>query len=415
MSDKKYYDSERDEFENDNDHNEERPEVDENRTGGEVGKAKNSNAKKYFLACVTLIALILMLYLFFHNSHKKPVADDTSTDVGGTVDTNSKFHVQPNSPPTGGQPETPDNAASNNNTGNNGRPLIGSHASGRSNSAFSRSLGGVMVSNGGGSSRENSDGTTEQGGSGIKYDASAQRAPRLADSSDSSGDDSDKIGSAGNGNGDLYKSSPYKAGTVTKSKFDPNLLLEKGTYIPCVMRHAFNSNVDGQISCIVADDVYSSAGTVKLIEKGSRVNGSYRGGNVNAGSQQMFVIWQEIRTPNNLVVNVDSGSADELGNAGLNGYVDYHWGIKLGMAELVSIVNVTGKNLSSQLGKNLGGDNNNSSSSDESTQVATEILRQYANVRPTLYKNQGDKVGIFVARDIDFSSVYNLQAKQYAN
>ena len=390
------------------------PQVDSSsKTGSNLGKTKQNNLLKYFVLAGGSLLLLMMIYFAYKSHHKHTETKPDNSSVGGSVVTGDfKLQSQTNTPSSTDANNTPPPDGDPNNH-SSGEHKIGDHSGDpqQQDSSFSRSLGGVMVASNNGGGRQNSDGTTEQGGSGIHYDTAAQEPPRLADNA-SSNDDSGKIGSAGNS--DIYSGSAYKAGTVTKSKFDPNLLLEKGTYIPCVMRHAFNSNVDGQISCIVSDDVYSSAGTVKLIEKGSRVNGVYKGGNVNAGSQQMFVIWQEIRTPNNLVVNVDSGSADELGNAGLNGYVDYHWGIKLGMATLVSIVNVTGQNLSTQLAKNLGGNNSNSNSgSDDSTSVVTEILRQYANVRPTLYKNQGDKVGIFVARDIDFSTVYKLKAKRY--
>ena len=41
--------------------------------------------------------------------------------------------------------------------------------------------------------------------------------------------------------------------------------------------------------------------------------------------------------------------------------------------------------------------------------MAELILQSTINIKPTLYKNQGDRGTIFVARDLDFSTVYELQ------
>ena len=37
------------------------------------------------------------------------------------------------------------------------------------------------------------------------------------------------------------------------------------------------------------------------------------------------------------------------------------------------------------------------------------LSRQSGNIPPTLIKNPGERVSIFVARDVDFSKVYNLK------
>ena len=34
------------------------------------------------------------------------------------------------------------------------------------------------------------------------------------------------------------------------------------------------------------------------------------------------------------------------------------------------------------------------------------------NIKPTLYKNHGDIVGVYVNRDIDFRNVYELKRKK---
>ena len=43
-----------------------------------------------------------------------------------------------------------------------------------------------------------------------------------------------------------------------------------------------------------------------------------------------------------------------------------------------------------------------------SSNVSDTALQATINIPPTLEKNQGDNVAIFVAKDLDFSDVYNL-------
>ena len=42
--------------------------------------------------------------------------------------------------------------------------------------------------------------------------------------------------------------------------------------------------------------------------------------------------------------------------------------------------------------------------------LANTVVEAQINIPPTLEKNQGDTVSIFVARDLDFSGVYDLRA-----
>jgi type IV secretion system protein VirB10 len=44
-------------------------------------------------------------------------------------------------------------------------------------------------------------------------------------------------------------------------------------------------------------------------------------------------------------------------------------------------------------------------------QVANTALQNTINIPPTLTKNQGDTVSLFVAHDLDFSGVYQLQVR----
>ena len=47
--------------------------------------------------------------------------------------------------------------------------------------------------------------------------------------------------------------------------------------------------------------------------------------------------------------------------------------------------------------------------------MANTALEKFINIQPTLYKNHGDIVGVYVNRDIDFSKVYKLNVKRKRN
>lgn len=218
--------------------------------------------------------------------------------------------------------------------------------------------------------------------------------------------DENKIGTSS----DMFSNTSFKPSLAQKNIYNPNLLLEQGTYIPCVLRQKLISNIGGQISCTISENVLSKNGNVVLIEKGSKAIGVYQTGAVSHGSDQIFVIWQEIRTANNIVVNVNSGSTDELGANGITGWTDQHFWKRFGNAILLSMILDTSSSLTTQLQKKRT-ENYLENTQQNTENLSQTILEQMGDIKPTLYKNQGDKVGIFVARDIDFSNVYTLTKK----
>ncbi|EKT0418651.1 type IV secretion system protein VirB10 [Campylobacter jejuni] len=210
--------------------------------------------------------------------------------------------------------------------------------------------------------------------------------------------------------------------TIAKlSEFDQNLLLPKGTYIGCALKTKLVSSIKGGIACIVSNDVYSANGNTLLIEKGSTITGTFNAGQMDDGMDRIFVIWQEIRTPNNIVIPVYSGATDELGSSGMQGWVDHHYLKRFGSAILLSMIDDGMAILASQLNKGNNNNNNNNyynyseNTRDNINEIASIALKKMIDIKPTLYKNQGDLVGVYVNRDIDFSKVYKLTRKKNVN
>ncbi|MRI55296.1 type IV secretion system protein VirB10 [Methylobacterium sp. DB1607] len=184
-----------------------------------------------------------------------------------------------------------------------------------------------------------------------------------------------------------------------------NLLVAQGTAIPCVLETAMSSDVAGFVSCVINRDVMSDNGHVVLMEKGTQMVGEYRG-NVRRGSSRMFVLWSRAKTPTGVIVNLASPATDALGRAGFDGEIDNHFLERFGGALLLSIVGNAGQIAGRQLSEGGLQINTAQSGSQSAAAIATE---NSINIPPTLNKNQGELVSIFVARDLDFSSVYSLR------
>jgi type IV secretion system protein VirB10 len=187
-------------------------------------------------------------------------------------------------------------------------------------------------------------------------------------------------------------------------------VVPQGTHIPCVLETAMSSDQPGFVTCIVQRDVLSASGQVVLMEKGTQVTGEYQAG-IERGQSRIFVLWARARTPTGVIVNLASPATDALGRGGFTGEIDHKFWDRFGGALLLSIVKDGMGFLANQLQDRNGGGtqvqlNSIQGASRDGASIAVE---QSINIKPTLYKNQGELVSIFVARDLDFSTVYQLR------
>ncbi len=181
------------------------------------------------------------------------------------------------------------------------------------------------------------------------------------------------------------------------------LLLAKGAFIDCTLETAIDSTLPGMTTCITATDTFSADGTVVLLERGTKLVGETRG-QVAQGTSRIFVLWDEARTPTGVVVPLSSPGSDELGRSGLTGEVNRHFWDRFGAAILLTVINgaVQGAVQSQSTGSSV------IVSPTSTSDVMTEVLRSTVNIPPTVTKAQGDRIQVFVARDVDFRPVYAL-------
>lgn len=206
-----------------------------------------------------------------------------------------------------------------------------------------------------------------------------------------------------------------------ESKFDPvelqatnarvmknrDFMLTQGEFIPCVLGAKLDTTVEGMIACYTTVDVWGATGKIKLMERHTKVTGMIKS-QMQVGSKRIFALWNRVETPNGVIVNIGSPATDSLGAAGVDGYVDTHWGERFGNALLISFVEDA---VSAAFDKaNTNSQVTLSTTESTTNSLASEALKQSIAIPPTLTKNQGETIGIFVARDLDFSGVYKLNA-----
>ncbi|PLZ01768.1 type IV secretion system protein VirB10 [Burkholderia sp. WAC0059] len=186
-----------------------------------------------------------------------------------------------------------------------------------------------------------------------------------------------------------------------------SLVLAEGAKIDCAGDTAFDSTQAGISTCTVTKNVYSDDGRVVLIERGAQINSEYRS-NLAPGQTRVFVLAARIKTPEGVTIEIDSPAADALGRMGMSGYVNNHWGQRIGAAMLLGITQDAIGYLATR-----GGNSNGSvvfeNTQEQGNDMASRVLDSTINIPPTLTQNQGAEFTIVLARDLDFSSVYTLE------
>ncbi len=194
---------------------------------------------------------------------------------------------------------------------------------------------------------------------------------------------------------------------------DRSLTLPKGTAFTCALKTRVISATSGLVGCQVQRNVYSDNGRVLLIERGSHLDGEYRIASVKPGTVRIPVLWTRIRTPLGVTVDLDSPGTGQLGESGIDGYVDNRWGERLGAAMLLSLIDDSVKLVIQQQSGEGAGNGGSTvvlpSTTAQTSKLAEKVLESTINIPPLIYQNQGGLVGIYVARDVDFSSVYELR------
>jgi len=181
---------------------------------------------------------------------------------------------------------------------------------------------------------------------------------------------------------------------------DTALIAPQGTVIPAILETALNSDLPGFARAIVSSDVRGYDNSTVLIPKGSKLVGEYKSA-VSPGQSRAFVVWTRLLTPEGVSIDLGSPGADELGRGGLAGETNTHFLRRFSSSILTSVITA---------GLAVAASGGGSSTaiilnSPATTTGATAPLARDLDIPDTISVKQGAAIRVFVAKDLDFSTV----------
>ncbi len=197
---------------------------------------------------------------------------------------------------------------------------------------------------------------------------------------------------------------PVDRQTVAPDRVTPPAspwILQAGSVIPAALITGIHSDLPGQITAQVTENVYDSpTGSLLLIPQGTRIIGQYDDG-VTFGQRRVLLVWNRLILPGGRSIVLERlPGADASGYAGLEDGVDYHWWDLMKAAGLSTLLAV---------GAELATDDEDrlirairDGAQDTINQAGQQIIQRQLQVAPTLTIRPGFPVRIIVTRDLIF-------------
>lgn len=176
-------------------------------------------------------------------------------------------------------------------------------------------------------------------------------------------------------------------------------VLQAGAVIPAALITGIRSDLPGQITAQVTENIYDSpTGRILLVPQGTRIIGQYDN-NEQFGQRRVLLVWNRLIFPNgrSFVLERQPG-ADMQGYAGLEDGVDYHWWDLAKAAGLSTLLSVGAELAVDDEDRLLRAIRNGGQ--DTINDAGQQVIRRQLNVAPTLTIRPGFPVRVIVTRDL---------------
>ncbi|WP_127903552.1 TrbI/VirB10 family protein [Solirhodobacter olei] len=190
--------------------------------------------------------------------------------------------------------------------------------------------------------------------------------------------------------------------------------IKKGSVIPAVLLTPINSNLPGNVTAQVSENVYDSkTGGTLLIPTGSRLFGTYSA-NVKYGQDRAVVLWSHLIFPDGSTLLLeDQMGTDASGQSGFHDIRQGNFLRILGANFLFSIVGAGQQAFEARLQSGISGSASTTSAlgnlvsgaaglaaGNAATSAAGVFNNQNASVAPTLIIRAGYRFNVLLAKDI---------------
>jgi type IV secretory pathway VirB10-like protein len=207
---------------------------------------------------------------------------------------------------------------------------------------------------------------------------------------------------------EAQQNNPDYLGAAVQNPVSP-YELQAGSIIPATLITGINSDLPGQITAQVTENVYDSiSGNNLLIPQGTKVVGLYDS-KVAYGQERVLVAWKRLIFPNGKSLDLNGmPGVDISGYAGFNDEVNNHYTKIFGSVVLMSLLSAgaqlsqpqnntnnlnAGPNVNQMLAQSLGTNIAN---------TANTITQKNISIQPTLEIRPGYEFNISVTRDMVF-------------
>jgi type IV secretion system protein TrbI len=200
-----------------------------------------------------------------------------------------------------------------------------------------------------------------------------------------------------------FLNEPIDRRTATPDRILPPAspyIVQAGTVIPAALITGLRSDLPGQVSAQVTENVYDSpTGRILLIPQGSRLIGEYDA-QTDFGQSRALLVWNRLILPNGTSIILERQPAsDAQGYAGLEDQVDNHWGALFKATILSTILSVGAEAGTSNSENNLASAIRRGAS-EGFNQAGEQIVGRSLNIQPTITIRPGFPVRVLVTHDL---------------